>query len=57
MKGVLKRKDYQFRKGGFAIIVIAFCDIDGRFITATAKHCGGTTDTIAGFQAFQVPRD
>ncbi len=54
MKGVLKRKDYQFRKGGFAIIVIAFCDIDGRFITAIAKHCGGT---IAGFQAFQVPRD
>ncbi len=46
-KDVFKCKDYQFQKGGFAIIIIAVCDIDGRFITATAKHSGSTNDIIA----------
>ncbi len=46
-KDVLKCKDYRFRKGGFAIIIIAGCDVDGRFITASAKHSGSTNDIIA----------
>lgn len=44
---VERRKDYRFRKGGFAIIVLAGCDIDGRFISATASHSGSTNDIIA----------
>jgi len=44
---VERRKDYRFRKGGFAIIVLAGCDIDGRFISATARHSGSTNDIIA----------
>ena len=46
-KEVPAQKDYQFRKGGFAIIAIAGCDVDSRFITATAKHSGSTNDIIA----------
>jgi len=44
---VVAQKDYRFRKGGFAIIVIAGCDVDGRFITALANHSGSTNDIIA----------
>jgi hypothetical protein len=43
---VEKRKDYMFRKGGFAIIVLAGCDADARFISATANHSGSTHDII-----------
>ena len=41
------KKDYRFRKGGFAIIVIAGCDVDCRFIVASCKHSGSTNDIIA----------
>jgi hypothetical protein len=44
---VEKRKDYRFRKGGFAIIVIAGCDVDARFVCTTATHRGSTNDIIA----------
>jgi hypothetical protein len=42
-----KRKDYRFRKGGFAIIALVGCDADARFISATASHSGSTNDIIA----------
>jgi hypothetical protein len=41
---VLRQKDYWFWKSGFAIIVLAGTDIDGRFICATASHSGSTND-------------
>ena len=44
---VIAQKDYRFRKGGFAIIVISGCDVDGRFITALANHSGSTNGIIA----------
>jgi hypothetical protein len=44
---VVAQKDYQFCKGGFAIIIIAGCDVDGRFITALGNHSGSTNDIIA----------
>lgn len=40
-------KDYRFRKGGFAIIVLAGCDVQARFIAASATHSGSTNDIIA----------
>ena len=40
-------KDYCFRKGGFAIIVLAGCDIQARFIAASCDHSGSTNDIIA----------
>ncbi len=43
---VLKRKDYRFRKGGFAVIALAGCDTDARSISATANHSGSTNDII-----------
>jgi hypothetical protein len=44
---VPKRKDYRFRKGGFAIIALAGCDTDARFISVTRNHSGSTNDIIA----------
>ncbi len=44
---VLKRKGYRYQKGSFAIIVLAGCDADCRFITAMAKHSGSTNGIIA----------
>jgi hypothetical protein len=44
---VPKRKECRFRKGGFAIIALAGCDADTRFILATANHSGSTNDIIA----------
>jgi hypothetical protein len=44
---VKKPKDYRFRKGGFAIIVLAGCDVDARFICASCDHSGSTSDIIA----------
>jgi hypothetical protein len=43
----LRRKDYRFCKGGFAIIVLAGCDVNARFIFATANHSGSTNDIYA----------
>lgn len=44
---VLKPKDYHFQKGGFAIIVLAGCDVDARFICASCDHSDSTNDIIA----------
>jgi hypothetical protein len=44
---VSRQKDYWFRKGGFAFIVLVGCDIDGQFISAQANHSGSTNDIIA----------
>ena len=41
-----KPKDYRFRKDGFAIIIIAACDVDARFIMASCNHSGSTNDII-----------
>lgn len=39
-------KTWCCRKGGFALIVMAGCDINGRFLMATANHSGSTNDCI-----------
>ena len=44
---VLYPKDYRFRKRGFAIIVMAGCDIQARFIAVSCRHSGSTNDIIA----------
>jgi len=44
---VSRPKDYRFRKCGFAIIVLAGCDIKGRFVCASCDHSGSTNDVIA----------
>jgi hypothetical protein len=44
---VIRPKDYRFRKGGFALVVLAGCDIDARFICASCNHSGSTNDIIA----------
>jgi hypothetical protein len=41
------KKDYRYRKGGFAIVVIAGCDVQCRFIVSSCKHSGSTNDIIA----------
>jgi hypothetical protein len=41
------KKDYCFCKGGFVIIVIAGCDVDCHFISASCNHGGSTNDIIA----------
>jgi hypothetical protein len=47
-KSEVKRpKDYRFRKGGFALVVLAGCDVDARFICASCNHSGSTNDIIA----------
>jgi hypothetical protein len=43
----LRWKDYHFDEGGFAIIVLAGCDVNARFIFATANHSGSTNDIYA----------
>jgi hypothetical protein len=40
-------KCWRCRKGGFAMIVMAGCDINGRFWTVTAKDSGSTHDSQA----------
>jgi hypothetical protein len=37
---VNRPKDYRFRKGGFAIIVLAGCDVQAKFICASCTHRG-----------------
>jgi len=44
---VLRPKEYRFRKGGFALVVLAGCDVDARFICASCNHSGSTNDIIA----------
>jgi hypothetical protein len=41
------RKIITFCKGGFVIIVLAGCDVDGGFICATACHSRSTDDVVA----------
>jgi hypothetical protein len=38
---------YRCQKGGFAVIVMARADIRGKFLMATANHCGSTNDVVA----------
>lgn len=38
---------YRCRKGGFAVIVMAGADVRGKFVMATANHCGSTNDVVA----------
>jgi len=40
-------KSWRCRKGGFAIIVMAGSDVNGKFLMATADHCGSTHDITA----------
>lgn len=40
-------KSWRCRKGGFALVVLAGSDINGRFIFATADHSGTTNDIVA----------
>jgi len=57
---VMRPKDYRFRKGGFAIIVLEGCDIKACFICASCNHSGSTNDIITWhdcqllFQALEV---
>ena len=44
---VVRPKDYRFRKGGFAIIVLAGCDVNAKFVCASCTHSGSTNDIIA----------
>ena len=37
-------KSWRCRKGGFALIVMAGSDVNGKFLMATADHCGSTHD-------------
>jgi len=46
---VERPKDYRFRKTGFAVIVLARCDVNGRIICASCDHSGSTND-ITAFQ-------
>jgi len=39
-------KSWCCRKGGFALIVMAGCDVNGRFYMASADHSGSTNDCI-----------
>ena len=44
---VIHPKDYRFCKGGFAIIVLAGCDVDAKFECASCTHSGSTNNIIA----------
>jgi hypothetical protein len=39
--------DYRCRKGGFAVLVMAGCDVDGKFSMAVANNSGATHDVVA----------
>ena len=41
------KKCWRCRKGGFALIVMAGCDVRGRFWNVTAKDSGSTHDSQA----------
>lgn len=40
-------KAYRTRKGGFGLVVLAGCDVKGKYFMATANHSGSTNDCIA----------
>lgn len=40
-------KSYRCRKGGFAVIVMAGCDVRGNFLMAAPNHAGSTNDILA----------
>lgn len=40
-------KNWCYRKGGFALLVLAGADIRGKFLVFTANHSGGTHDSTA----------
>jgi len=44
---VLHPKDYRFRKGGFAVIVLAGCDVKAWFVSVSCNHSGSTNDIMA----------
>lgn len=44
---VKRPKDYRFRKGGFALVVLAGCDVNAKFIAASCNHSGSSNDIIA----------
>jgi hypothetical protein len=44
---VVYKKDYHYCKGGFAIVVLAGCDVYCHFIVASCNRSGGTNDIIA----------
>jgi len=44
---VSRPKDYRFRKSGFAILVLAGCDIKAHFVCALCDHSGSTNDITA----------
>jgi hypothetical protein len=44
---VIRPKDYRFRKGGFALVVLARCDVQARFICHSCNHSRSTNDIIA----------
>ena len=43
---VVQPKDYRYRKSGFAIIVLAGCDANAHFISASCDHSGSTNHII-----------
>jgi hypothetical protein len=43
---VEKPKDYRYRKGGFAIVVLAGYDINAHFVSVSCTHSGSTNDII-----------
>jgi hypothetical protein len=45
--------DYACRKGGFALLVMAGCDVKGKFLMARCNNSGATHDSVAwGGSAF-----
>jgi hypothetical protein len=59
---VVRQKVYWFSKSGFAIIVLAGCDMNARFICASCIHSGSTNDIVAWqdtllFQMLEVDKE
>ncbi len=48
---VLRPKDYRFRKGGFAIVVLVGCDVKARFICTSWNHSGSINNFIAWYDS------
>jgi hypothetical protein len=44
---VKRPKDYRFCKGGFALIVLAGCDVNANIIAASCNHSSSTNNIIA----------
>jgi hypothetical protein len=59
---VVHPKDYRLRKSGFAIIVLAGCNVNAGFICVSCNHSGSTNDIIAWqdtllFQMLEVDKE